>query len=171
MLELLLWRHAKSSWDVDGLADHDRDLSPRGEKAGLAMGKHIRKRKWIPDLVLCSTALRARRTLELAATRLAVDIDTRWLKSIYLASPSRLETIVRRQPSTLKRVAIVGHNPGMHNFALQLIDNKGSKAAAKLEAKFPTGALVRIGFKAGDWSEVSPEGGRLLDYVRPRDLG
>ena len=59
MLELLLLRHAKSRWDEPGVADHGRDLAPRGLKAAGRMGALLRERGLVPDLVLCSTARRA----------------------------------------------------------------------------------------------------------------
>src|SRR5439155_14129399 len=64
---LYLLRHAKSSWDDAGLEDHDRPLSPRGRKAAGKMADHLRASGTRPALVLCSSALRARQTLERVA--------------------------------------------------------------------------------------------------------
>ena len=170
MFELLLFRHAKSRWDIQGLEDHDRELAPRGEKAAAAMGKLLKKKKWLPDLVLCSTAVRARQTLEIAAKKWPDDIEFRWLGSIYGAAPWRLNDIARRQSTNPQRMMLVGHSPGMESYAVRLIGRGSKKDRAKLEEKFPTGSLVRIGFDMDGWSEILPEKGRLLDFVRPRDL-
>ena len=63
MLSMLLLRHAKSSWDDPALADFDRPLAPRGEEAALRMGAYMAAHDLLPDLILCSTAQRARQTL------------------------------------------------------------------------------------------------------------
>ena len=64
---LLLLRHAKSSWDDPSLADHDRPLAPRGRKAAKRIGAHLRRENSSVALVLCSSATRARETLDLVA--------------------------------------------------------------------------------------------------------
>jgi phosphohistidine phosphatase len=65
--QLYLLRHAKSSWDEPLLADHDRPLAPRGRKAAKRIGAHVRREQSRVGLVLCSSARRARDTLELLA--------------------------------------------------------------------------------------------------------
>ena len=64
---LLLLRHAKSSWDDAGLADHDRPLAKRGRRAAERVGAYLRTSDLLPDLVLCSSARRTQETLELLA--------------------------------------------------------------------------------------------------------
>jgi phosphohistidine phosphatase len=64
MNRLLLLRHAKSSWDDPSLADHERPLAPRGHRAAESMAEHLRSSVPHPDLVLCSSALRTRETLD-----------------------------------------------------------------------------------------------------------
>jgi phosphohistidine phosphatase len=98
MRELLVLRHAKSSWDAIDAADHDRELSARGIKAAGRMGALIAERGWLPDRILCSTAKRTLETLALArkAWPAASEISTNELASLYLATPSRLLEIVRR---------------------------------------------------------------------------
>src|SRR5687768_4960118 len=64
MKHLYLLRHAKSSWKQRGLPDHDRPLAGRGRHAATAIADHMRDQGIEPELVLCSTARRARETLE-----------------------------------------------------------------------------------------------------------
>ena len=65
MIRVHVLRHAKSSWDDPGLDDHDRPLAPRGKRAGAAMARWIAAHDVRPAVVLCSSAVRARATLEL----------------------------------------------------------------------------------------------------------
>lgn len=168
--ELLLLRHAKSAWDDPSAADHDRDLAPRGVKAAKRMGRELVARGLLPDLILCSTARRARRTLELALRAFATPPPIRELRSLYLAPPGRSLAIVQRQAATARRLMLVGHDPGMHALARRLAGGGAPEALASLAAKFPTGACARIGFVAAEWSDVVPGSGRLLDFICPRDL-
>lgn len=170
MRELLLFRHAKSSWDEPGVPDHDRDLAPRGRKAAPKMGRLLAREELIPDLVLCSTATRARRTLELAAAELPRPVAVKQLASLYLAPPSLLLRILRRQPDAVMRLMIVGHNPGLHHLALALLADPEEASKTGLMEKFPTAALARIALPIAHWSELRPAQGRLLAFFRPRAL-
>jgi phosphohistidine phosphatase len=172
MLELLLLRHAKSRWDRAGADDHERDLNERGVAAAPRVGRLIRARDLVPDLVLCSTATRARRTWELVAAELGrEDVPAQHLRTLYLAEPEGMLDLIRRQEPTTRRLMLVGHNPGMHALA-QLLAGSGEPAAlAQLGEKFPTAALARIGLGDGDWRDAKVGGGELLDFWRPRNLG
>ena len=166
MRELLIFRHAKSRWDIPGVADHDRDLAPRGTRAAERIGKLVAENDWVPDLVLCSTAVRAQRTLVIAVGAWSWLPDIRSLRSLYLAAPSRLRDVLMRQRSTASRIMLVGHNPGLHGLALAL--TRPSELRETLKEKLPTAALVRIGFDADVWRDLEP--GELLDFVKPREL-
>lgn len=168
MLTILLLRHAKSRWDEPGLADHDRGLAPRGEKAARRIGKTIAARGWRPDLVLCSTARRTRDTWELVEAALPPPpAELKLLKGLYLATPSALLAVLRRQPESARTVVLVGHNPGLQGLAVALA---GRTASAALREKYPTGGLARLEFDVERWREIAPGGGRLVEFLRPREL-
>ena len=171
MLTLALLRHAKSSWDVDSIPDFDRDLAPRGLEAAPRMGGELARIGFSPDLVLCSTALRARRTLDLILPfispppRAIVYED-----QLYMASGAQLLQRVREIPGDVRSVLIVGHNPGFHEFSVALIGElaPGMERAAK--SKFPTCALAVYTFAADRWTDVGPRKGRVVHFVTPRSL-
>src|SRR4029453_12785732 len=106
---LLLLRHAKSSWDEPGLADHNRPLAPRGRRAAESMARHLRDDRISPALVLCSSARRTRETLEL----LGVVEEVRIERALYGASEDELLDRLQRVPETLDSVMLVGHNPAV----------------------------------------------------------
>jgi phosphohistidine phosphatase len=171
MRELLVLRHAKSSWDAIDAADHDRELSARGIKAAGKMGALIAERGWLPDRILCSTAKRTRETLSLAqkAWPASFDIAANELASLYLATPSRLLEIVRRQPDEARRLMLIGHNPGLQTFVLRLAGGGDRKLRAAIEAKFPTAALARLTFEVESWRDLGWGDGLLADYQTPKD--
>ena len=171
MRRLLLLRHAKSSWDDPSLQDFDRPLAPRGRAAAPLMADYLRRKRLRPDLVLCSSAVRARQTWALVAAALGDGIAVKELRSLYLAAPSRLLEVVRRAPDSAASVMLVGHNPGMEHLAATLAGPRSKpKALAALHAKFPTAALAEIEFEAASWRDVAPGTGRLRRFVRPKDL-
>lgn len=171
MRELLVLRHAKSSWDDIDAADHDRALSERGIKAAGKMGALVAERGWLPDRILCSTAKRTRETLALVRRPWPAtpEIPLNELATLYLATPSRLLEIVRRQPDEARRMMLVGHNPGVQTFVLRLAGHGDKKLRAAIETKFPTAALARLTFEIESWRELDWGGGTLADYHTPRD--
>lgn len=134
------------------------------------MGNFMRRKKLVPDLVLCSSAVRARQTWEAVSEKLASQGEVRQLRSLYLATPSRFLQTLRRAPSEAKTVLMIGHNPGMENFALRLCGSGPEADLDQMDAKFPTAALAEISFDVEDWTEVREGDGVLVRFVRPKDL-
>ena len=171
MLELLLLRHAKSRWDQPATADHDRGLAPRGEKAARRMGRLLREQGLTPDLVLCSTALRAARTWELASAELDAPPPLRRERKLYLAAPERMIAVAREGGGEARRLLLVGHDPGMHRLAVHLAATGDAALRDSLAAKFPTGGLALLALDLAAWAEFHGQAGELRGFWRPRDLG
>lgn len=170
MRTLLLLRHAKSSWDDADLDDFDRPLAGRGRRAAPRLGRFIQSKPGAPDLALVSAAARARQTWELVAAELAPAPPAKILRSLYLATPSRLLAAVRRVSDDTSRLLLVGHNPGMETLAAELCGDGKRAALAAMAAKYPTAALAEIRFDVDRWKEVAPGTGRLRRFTRPKDL-
>jgi phosphohistidine phosphatase len=160
---LYLLRHAKSSWKERELADHDRPLAGRGRRAAKAMGRHLREAGIEPELVLCSTARRARETF--ARTGLE-GRAVRFEPELYGAGAGDLLARLRDVDAAVGSVMVIGHNPGLQDLAL-LLARPGSLVEV-LEAKFPTGALAALAVT--EWDALDRGAGQLIDFVRPRDL-
>ena len=167
MHRLLLLRHAKSSWDDPSLADRDRPLAPRGHRAAERMADHLRSGVPRPDLVLCSPALRTRETLDRMSNAFG-DAEVVVDDELYGADDDVLLERLRALDDRFETVAVIGHNPGIHDLAIALAGTGAERD--RLEEKFPTGALAVLAFD-GRWRDVSPGGGRLEAFVTPRDLG
>lgn len=170
MLRLLLLRHAKSSWDDAELDDHERPLAKRGAKEAPVIGRLVAEHSLKPDLVLCSTAVRARATLTLLLSKLTgVPPLIEFEEALYLAPPDRLLARLQALDSA-ETVMIVGHNPGLHALALTLIGEGAKKDLAFLATGYPTSCLALIEFEAGGWSDVAPATGRLALLASPKRL-
>ncbi len=167
MHQLLLLRHAKSSWDDASLPDRDRPLSGRGRRAIAAMRGVMRELGLSPDLILVSPARRTQETLAglepWDETPLIELIET-----LYLGSAEELLDVLRDVNETVRSALLIGHNPGMHDLAVRLTGTASGDTAQRLAKGLPTAALVELGV-ATPWRRL--DGGcRLLRYIAPRDL-
>ena len=176
---LILLRHAKSAWP-EGVPDHDRPLGPRGRRNAPAAGRWMRLTGYVPDLVLCSTAIRARETWRLAEAELGVHPPVRFEREAYGASAAGLLELIRRLPPAARTVAVVGHDPAVQEVAVALTaEQNGTRSAApgpahaaaldRLRDKFPTAAIAVLEL-IEPWSALQPDSGRLVAYVTPRDV-
>ena len=166
---LILLRHGKSSWSDSTLADIDRPLAPRGERAARKLAKYIRRKRIRPALVLCSPALRTRQTLEAVEASLGKRCVVEVVPQLYAASEQELLELLQALPEPVSSVMLVGHNPGLQNLALVLA-SQGAHLP-QLEEKFPTGALATLVVRSASWSALGPGEAELVDYVVPRQLG
>jgi phosphohistidine phosphatase len=169
MKTLVLLRHAKSAWDNADLPDIDRPLSPRGRKAAPLMGERLKKAGYRPDFILCSTAKRARETLDLIAPSLPKKAKVQQVKELYMAVPREMLNVLAKVPDSAETTLLIGHNPGIGSLAGWLAGEGDSESLAKIRRKFPTAAAAVITFDAARWSDVAGEGGKLVAFLRPRD--
>ncbi|APX90173.1 hypothetical protein BV394_10915 [Brevirhabdus pacifica] len=161
---LILTRHAKSDW-TDGLADHERPLSARGRTEAQALGRHLAAQGWMPDLTLSSSARRAQETAALAHEALP-EHPQQDLFDLYQAGPLAMLLALRRAgPSRV--VMMVGHNPGIANFASKLL----ARAPGDMRFdQYPSGTTTVIGFPNENWPALEFGTGQLLEFIVPRDL-
>lgn len=174
--QLLLMRHAKSSWDDPTLSDHARPLNPRGRGAAAAMRRMMHDVGLAPDLVLVSSARRTLQTLEALEpwddTPLVEPMD-----ALYLAEPEQLLQVLHGVAETVRSVLVLGHNPGLHDLALLLAGPEDGPAGApsggperrRLAEGFPSGALAEFSVP-GSWAALGNFDCRLVRFVTPRDL-
>jgi phosphohistidine phosphatase len=160
---LTLLRHAKSSWDEPGLADHDRPLAARGRKACRRLSAWLGDSGPRPELVLCSTAVRARQTLAPLLQALG-EPPVRYEEGLYHAAGGALQARIAELDPALVEVLLVGHNPGLHDLVLLLA--APSPALERVREKLPTGALVRLRLDDG-WSSRTAA---VVELVLPREL-
>jgi phosphohistidine phosphatase len=166
MRTLYLLRHAKSAWKDPTLDDHDRPLAPRGHRAARAMAQHFRSLGADPELVLCSTAVRTRETLDLVMPGFSKPPIVAMERGLYLATSASILARLREIENRIERVLVIGHNPGLHELALKLAQHGPAKARAALQRKYPTAALATYEVD-GDWVGLGTKRTRLADYVTP----
>ena len=163
MKTLMLLRHAKSSWKDEDISDHDRPLNKRGKKTAPVMGHLILEKQLVPDLILSSTAVRARTTAEAVAKACNYKNTIEHIEELYLATAGELLSEVQsRVDDGIERVMLVAHNPGMEDLVSRLSGHP---------EPFPTGALAvfELGIESWRALELGVETS-LLHLWRPREL-
>jgi phosphohistidine phosphatase len=169
--QLVLLRHAKSSWEDPLLEDFDRPLAKRGRNAARRIAGWLTKNKIRPSLVLCSPALRTRETLELIRDAVGPNAKIIYDKRLYLAEMDDLLARVREVGSDVDCLLMVGHNPGLQEFAVALASAAGKRERARLAEKFPTAGVAWFKTDAGSWADLDPAKMELIEFLRPAELG
>jgi phosphohistidine phosphatase len=163
MKRLILMRHAKSDWSGGPSSDHDRPLNPRGRKAATALGDWLRHHDILPDQILSSSSERTRETL--ARLKLSPDIDTQFLRGLYLApAEAILKTL---QGTKAECVLMIGHNPGIGMMAEAILETLPEHP--KFIA-YPSGATLVAEFDITDWAQAEWGKANARHFTVPRDL-
>jgi phosphohistidine phosphatase len=167
MRRLHLLRHAKSSWADSTLDDRERPLAPRGRKAAKRIAGWAASHDVRPQVVACSSAVRARQTLQRVIPGLGQ--PEVWTEvSLYAASAETLLARVRALPDEVEEAMLIGHNPGVQELVLLLAER--GELRDRAAAKLPTGALATLEADVRGWAKIKPGQMRLSAFVIPRDL-
>jgi phosphohistidine phosphatase len=155
-------RHGKSSWKDEDLPDHERPLKKRGRKDTKRIAKEILKHDLMPDLILSSTATRARETVEILTENLETQIRVQFVETLYMGEPQDFIEVLKDLNNDDNIVMIVAHNPGLEAY-LQIIDGE-------IES-LPTAGLGYLLLALDDWKEISLDTmGDLIGFWKPKEL-
>ena len=162
MKSLLLLRHAKSSWKDPDLDDHDRPLNDRGRLEAPRIGRLLQGEKLLPDLVLSSTAERARATAQAVVEASSYEGTVRFHLELYLAPPSTYVDVLRSLDGDRERVLMIGHNPGIEDL-VEILTGE--------EKRMSTAALAWIELPVARWADLRARTrGTLRRLWRAKDL-
>lgn len=161
MKTLLVLRHAKSSWNDPGLGDHDRPLNKRGRRDAPRMGELMDAEDIVPDIIISSTAVRARTTAVLLADACGYGGKILLEPDLYHAAPAEYLRTVSESARRTDSAMVVGHNPGIEELVAVLTG---------AHQRMPTAALACIELAIDDWSEITAATGILAGLWRPKEL-
>jgi phosphohistidine phosphatase len=162
MKTLLLLRHAKSSWKDGELDDHDRPLNKRGKRDAPRMGKLLAEESLLPDLILCSSAKRCRKTAEHVIAASGYRGETRITGELYDAGAAKLLEVISAATDDPDRVLLIAHNPGLEELLEALVG---------VYTPLTTAALAQIELPVRRWQELGEKTrGRLIKLWQPREL-
>ncbi len=163
---ITLIRHAKAE-DDGQTQDHLRHLNARGKEDAAILGDWLRAQKAAPGLIVCSTALRTRETLEaLAFAQTSVILEAK----AYLASAGELLSLLQQTDDAVSHVALIAHNPGLHQLAATLAESVANPTDEdKLLLKFPTCACAQFSLTLDRWADLVLHSARLDQLRFPAD--
>lgn len=165
MKRLILTRHAKSSWDDPLTPDHDRPLNERGKAAAADLGIWLASRGYVPGEVLCSDALRTRKTWSGIAPALPGTPILNLKPALYHAGPDVMLAVLRH--ATADCVMMIGHNPGIADFAARLV----ARAPISPEfPRYPTGATMVADFMIDSWADAGFGMAAAVDFIVPSEI-
>ena len=158
MKTLLLMRHAKSDWDADYEADHDRPLNERGVRSARLMGRVLAEEGLVPDLIISSTAVRARTTAELAIEAGKWGSEIRLDRSLYDEGPRGVLAVGASAPD-VDGLMLVGHQP---TWSMLVSAVTGERA----EMKTATVAVIELDIES--WADLAGASGTLTRVLDPK---
>jgi phosphohistidine phosphatase len=158
MKTLLLMRHAKSDWDADFESDHDRPLSERGLRNARLMGRVLEEEGLVPDLIISSTAMRARKTAELAIEAGGWRSEIRLDRSLYDEGPQGVLAVGASAPD-VDGLMLVGHQPTWSMLVSALTGER---------AEMRTAAVAVIELDIKSWADLPDASGTLTRVLEPR---
>jgi phosphohistidine phosphatase len=161
MKKIILMRHAKSSWDNPDQTDFERDLNPRGMRNAPEMGLRLKEKNWPVDLIVCSTAKRARHTAALVCKAIHYTPENIDYKTeIYEAQISDLKHVLQSIDDIQESVLLIGHNPGLTYFT-DFLANCG-------HIHMPTAAMMYLELNIQYWHELKAGCGKLVEFDFPK---
>ena len=163
--QLLLMRHAKSSWSDEGLSDFERPLNKRGLRVAPQMAEFIHLQGLTPDLIVSSSACRAKMTAELFVGNCkdVVEEQLNFTKDFYHA-PAEVycDFVGRFSDESVEKLLFVGHNPGMEELVEQL---------SGVWEVMPTAAVAHFKIEADRWADVGNKFDATLENLwRPKEI-
>ena len=162
MKTIILFRHGKSDWNAHFEVDYDRPINKRGINSARKMGKYLTDRKEIPELLISSTALRARETIELAAQYGNWKSECIFEPRIYGGSPNVLIEIIKNIDEKFNSICLIGHEPNFSSFITLSCNEK--------HHRFPTASMAKIVYNENNWKDVMFGSGKLEWIKRPKEL-
>ena len=157
---LILMRHAKSGWDDPLQEDHERGLTDRGRRAAAEIGGFLKTEQLLPEEVLSSDATRTRETV--AGLGLEGDVPVDYRRDLYLANSDVMFSVLKK--ATKGTVMMVGHNPGIIDFADRLLK------VAPIHpdfARYPTAAALFVTLEIENWADLKFGEGTAMAFAVP----
>lgn len=161
MKTLLIMRHANSSWSYPDLSDFDRPLSKQGLQTAPFMGNIIYDDSLKPDLIISSSAKRAKQTAVLIKSVAEVKAEIEFSDKIYEASPTTLLLVISKVKDKNTKILLIGHNPGIEDF-IRILTGKHQHMSSA--------SIVKISLDIESWVDITNGCGCLEMIMCPEDL-
>ncbi len=159
MKKLFIIRHAKSSWKDMSLDDFDRPLNKRGRKNAPFMGRLLKEKNVYPNVILSSSAKRAKSTANLIAKEIGYDKKIIFDEDIYEATPNLLDSKIKKLADDVDIAFLFGHNPELNMLVGRYVD---------FHENIVTCSIVEIEFDCKSWADIDAKNARFISYEYPK---
>lgn len=160
MKELILIRHAKSSWSNPLLEDFERPLNKRGAKNAPFMAKILKQKEVNPDLIISSPSKRTKDTLDFFIKEFDYKGEIIFEESIYEAPYINILKVIKNIDDKHKTIFLIGHNPGLNDLSNFLL--------GEFKDNIPTCGTVKIDFDVKSWKDIGKENSKLVFFEFPK---
>jgi len=160
MKNLYLIRHAKSDWCDESKSDFDRGLNKRGEKAILTMANVLKEKKIMPDIILSSSAKRAKLTAKGLAKEIEYSGKIKYIDALYMAEPETIQGLIKDINNKYDSLFVVGHNPETTELSNMLIDDYIDNV--------PTLGIVALKLPINNWKAFKIGKGKMQFFIYPK---
>lgn len=160
MKNLYLIRHAKSDWSDTSKSDFERGLNKRGKIAVMTMADALLKKNVMPDLILSSSATRAKHTAIGLSNAIRYKGKIKYLDKLYMAEPLDVISIIKEIKDKYQNVFIIGHNPETNELADLMLDEYIDNV--------PTLGIVAFQLPIEQWKNFKPENAKFNFFIYPK---
>jgi phosphohistidine phosphatase len=161
MKQLIVVRHAKSSWDSALITDFDRPLNDRGRRDAPEMAARLVKRNITINLFVSSPAMRAEKTASIFMNEMmAAPTQLQIANELYLAPKAIFYEVVKKIDDRFQNIALFAHNPGITDFVNSLTEVRTDNV--------PTCGIFGVIINAENWTEIETAEKRFLFYDYPK---
>ena len=170
MKRLIVMRHATAA-GLGAASDFERPLTAEGQREAERVGAWLGGRGYLPQLALCSTALRVRETWAAAVRGLGVSPRVRWDRAFYDADAGDLMQEASEIEDDADTVILIAHNPSVTHFAFSLASRGDPEGRERLRAGFRPATAAVFELRGEAFADLPEQGGVLVDFIDARDAG
>jgi len=175
MKKIYLMRHSLAGQtDKHLLNDHERALTGKGEEQVPHIVAYYKNnyKDFPPQVIICSTALRAKQTASLFKKNFQLDstMDILAFPELYITGNDEILSVIHRMDDKYNSILMISHNPGLHNFAISFATQGDKVKFREMKANMPPGSFAAFEVDVHEWSQININSGILLDYVNSKTL-
>ncbi len=170
---IVIMRHAKAAPAAPGMADYDRPLTESGESSARAQAMMLAGINVWPDVILCSTAIRARQTYDAMRAVWEGEMEpfADHRTDLYRCGPEEIIKMLRAHDPGYSTLMVIGHNPVIGQLALMLLREEEARKNAAIADTFPPASCAVLELDLRSWSEASPKKAALSGFYPPGTEG
>jgi phosphohistidine phosphatase len=159
---LIIVRHAKSTWDYENISDIDRPLKLSGIHNAYEMARRLKINRNIPEFLITSPANRALHTANIFLSIFELPYDRLKIEpQFYARGTKEILTCIKSLPSDLNKVMIFGHNPDFSELARYF--------AKQPFLELPTCGVVSFSFECKEWADIHSENQKAESFDFPKN--